>query len=413
MAAITTALRNVIALLTLVLSGPNPAAAADSGEIPSIHNGPVPAAGREVWTLEERWRLSPEEDRDLLVGRIQQVIAGEDGMLYLLDQQLAQVHVFSAEGDYLRSLSREGDGPGESRSPIDLVFLPSGGLGLVQAFPARVIGVDLKGDPLGAIDVRAPKAVKGTDRYLRRVRCRGGTFAYSGQTLSTSRRRSGRVRKMLVVCDDEGKEKVVIHESETRDIMDSKQWVEKEEYFVHDRWELGPGGRVFLAPEFGRYAVHVYEPDGTPSLIISRDFEPRRRTNEEKEGKGVRVQVSGREIDIENIVEDDAPCIDDLHVDSDGALWVRHARSRMDQPEGVLETWDLFDARGRFQRQVSLAVDADPAEDQLFHVGDRRFVLVKGYEERISITIGSGDGEGVEEGTPPFEVIYYEAVPSD
>ncbi len=373
----------------------------------SVHNGREPAGGRETWRLVERWRLDPDSDAGAMLGRVQQVIAGEDGTIYLLDQQLAKVHLFSPDGRYLRSLSREGDGPGESRNPADLVFLPSGGLGLVQSYPARIIGISLTGDPLGAIEVRPAQAVKGTDRFLRRVKSRGGTLSYSGQTIAAGGG-TRRTRKMLAVCDEQGRERACIHATETEDVMSTRRWVEKEEYFVHDCWDLGPDGMVFLAPEYGAYVIQAFRPDGTLALTITRDFEPRRRSAEEKVGLGVKISAGGRELEIDNVIEDHAPCIQSLHVASDGMLWVRDAWGRVSQPAGVFETWDLFDAQGRYQRQVSLAVDAHPDEDQLFRIGQRRFVLIRGFEERVRIQIGGGDGEGVDDGTPSFELICYE-----
>jgi hypothetical protein len=157
------------------------------------------------------------------------------------------------------------------------------------------------------------------------------------------------------------------------------------------------------------HQTRLADPRPDRADALTREFDPRRRTAEEKVGKSVKISTNGRELEINDVIGDYAPCIDALHVGSAGWLWVQHAWSRTDQPAGVFETWDLFDSEGRFPRQVSLAVGADSDGDQVFHLGARRVVLIKGFDEQIRIQVGGGNGEGVDEDTPPFEVICCDA----
>ena len=48
----------------------------------------------------------------------------DDGNIYLLDSQLSEVKVFSPDGEPLKTLSREGDGPGEFRALSSVHVLP-------------------------------------------------------------------------------------------------------------------------------------------------------------------------------------------------------------------------------------------------------------------------------------------------
>ena len=63
---------------------------------------------------------------------IAQIATGPEGDIYLLDQQLTEVKVFSRAGDYLRTIGREGEGPGEFRRPGDMFLLPDGNVGVLQ-----------------------------------------------------------------------------------------------------------------------------------------------------------------------------------------------------------------------------------------------------------------------------------------
>ncbi len=411
-----------VGLIVGLLVGALLAPIAEAGEVamrdgtPWVLNSSTPAEGKQRLELRELWRTSSEEEEDFLLGRIQQVLMDKDGNYYLLDQQLAQVHVLTGDGTYVHSLSREGDGPGESRRPISLIFTPSGGLGLVQAFPAQVVAIDLEGNPESAIELRGPAPKRSMDRYALRVRYRGGTFAYSGRTMAMGRD-GAQPRNMLVTCDTEGSELTTILEKTGSDLMETRRWVEKEEYFVHRSWEIGPGGRLHTAPERDRYAIHIQGADGQLQRVVEREYEARRRTDEEKQDLGPRISSNGEEIQIDAVIGDREPAIRGIHVADSGELWVEHSWSNWEQPEGVWQTLDLFDRDGNYVRQIEFtsAVDRDPENDQLFRVSDDRMVLIKGFDRRISITIGGGGGGDVdvpEEERPPLEVICFAIEPS-
>ena len=71
------------------------------------------------------------------------------------------------------------------------------------------------------------------------------------------------------------------------------------------------------------------------------------------------------------------PAIRQLWVDEDNRLWVAHSRSGVDQPEGVLLTYDVFDSDGAFNEQVEIRCPGDPAEDRLFLLPGGDAVLVR------------------------------------
>src|SRR4029079_9075174 len=83
--------------------------------------------------FQEAWRL---DDDDVLIGLPVDVQIGKQGRIYILDGKLLDVKVFSAEGDFIESLGRQGDGPGEFRNASAISFLPDGSVGVAQAYPA-------------------------------------------------------------------------------------------------------------------------------------------------------------------------------------------------------------------------------------------------------------------------------------
>jgi len=374
-----------------------------------ITNGATPAEGRATLTLEEQWRVGADEE-DVLLGVIRDVEIGPSGEFYLLDSQLSQVHVFSPTGDYLQSLSREGEGPGECRQPVDLVLLSPQEIGIVQGFPGKMIKLDVGGMPLGTVQFGSNDPTQGGFRFVQDVRARGGLMAYAGTEMRQTDEGMHNSR-FIAYCSTEGVDRTRILEREGGDPVRTGKWVEADEYFpMGGRWALGPQGRFFVATERDRYAIEVYDRDGRRERVITRDFEPRKRTAAEKEGvEGISIVANGEAIAIDNVIADYEPCIGSLHVMDDGELWVAHSRSADDPPAGVMLTYDVFAPDGRFVRQVSIACEGVAEEDRLFPLDEGRFALVRGFSNSLRIEIGGGDSpdEAPVEDLAPLQVIYY------
>ena len=70
-----------------------------------IDNGAEPTRGSRIVELEELWEVGGE-DGDLILGVVNRVLIDGDGNIYLLDGQLAEVHVISPEGELLRTMRK-------------------------------------------------------------------------------------------------------------------------------------------------------------------------------------------------------------------------------------------------------------------------------------------------------------------
>ena len=114
-----------------------------------IMNPAKSMAEPETLELKELWRVGGEDD-DVLFGVITDIIADRDGNFYLLDAQLSEIQVYSPDGEHRRTIGRAGEGPGEFRGAFSLLLLPSGNIGVLQAFPSKVVGLTPEGEPADA-----------------------------------------------------------------------------------------------------------------------------------------------------------------------------------------------------------------------------------------------------------------------
>jgi hypothetical protein len=89
-----------------------------------------------------------EVDARYAFSRPSDVAVDAAGQIYVVDREAAAVSVFDGEGEYLRQLGREGQGPGEFQSPRSVVSM--GDMVIVTASRnARLSHFDLRGNHLG------------------------------------------------------------------------------------------------------------------------------------------------------------------------------------------------------------------------------------------------------------------------
>jgi hypothetical protein len=394
------------------------AAAGTPAEAPCIHNSAQPAQGLESVRLEELWRRGGEDD-EVLFGVIVQVQIDEDGNLYLLDGQLSQVEVFSPAGEHLGTLSREGEGPGETRRPGDLVLMPDGNLGLAQNFPGKLVLIDQQGNPAGQIEIGHADPSQGGFSILRRVVCSGGNLVMGASTTRQGDGGQGTQIRTPVIAryTPDGAQEMVYYQDEYTFDFTSGTFTFDEARNLEiplRRFAVGPDGRVYVAPDRERYAIEVFEPDGTLVHTIERDYEIQKRSRDEVDFWRKLYEASLRGVPLEldlKMCETLAPIdwiFGGLTVREDGTLWVRTSRGSRDQPDGVMLTYDVFDHEGRFQKQVAVQCPGRAREDALFFAGPDRMILVKGFMDAVVAMIGGGvTDEEADEEPAPMEVICY------
>lgn len=99
--------------------------------------GTIPTARFED-LFEEVARIEFEEPFREVLTRINKIGIAPDGRIVIADPGSGKVRVYSPTGRLLRSLGRNGDGPGEFRSPTDAAFAEDGSLFVINFAPPRV-----------------------------------------------------------------------------------------------------------------------------------------------------------------------------------------------------------------------------------------------------------------------------------
>ncbi len=399
------------ALLLLV------AATARAGEVtlvdgvPHILNPAQPPQGVQTVELEELWRAGGEDD-EVFFGLIGKVCCDEQGNIYILDSQVCQVYVYAPDGRLLRTLFREGDGPGEIRRPRNLALLGDGTVGVIQEFPGRMVRVDRLNNPAPEIDLmddsgRGAVALDGCFAG-------GPTLLFSGVRLQQPVQGVQRRETFLSIYSPAGKELAILASRPAFRDYNDFVFAEKDE-MPGFYWSncVGPDGRVYTAPRRDEYAVEIYSPQGKLERVIRREYDHLKRTPEAHrrlmdllESIFSAVPFEYR-IEIEDDEYDILAMQGGVRVREDGSLWVLPGRGAYGQPDGVMLTFDIFDPEGHFQRQVAVRGDHDGVWDGFFLAGEDRAVVVTRQIEAIGAQYGDGAAVLSDEEGSTMEVICY------
>ncbi|UCG50545.1 MAG: hypothetical protein JSW58_10075 [Candidatus Latescibacterota bacterium] len=331
-----------------------------------VVNPANPVKPPETVQLEELWRIGGEsEEEGELFGLIRGLTADQNGSVYVMDYQLSQVSMFSPEGEFVRTIGREGEGPGDLRRPDSMCLSPKGFICVAMAYPSRIALFDTTGDPVGTITI--PENKSGAVPIIFRIARAGDHLVMHGVSRKT---------RFICAIDDNGIETARYHE-EMHSFDEATPVYEEKSGSLTGRWDVGPNGKVYVASSFYDYEMSVYNPDGEISYIVERDYEHRKRSKEEKQFVHDWANVNpaailpGTRFEIEDYDKD----IMALHCRDDGTCWVLTSRGFYDRPDGSIGVFDVLDSDGTFVRQVTLLGVGDPHRDRYHFFGDRLYVV--------------------------------------
>ena len=369
-----------------------------------------PADGMEkpaTIELEEQWRLGGEDDEEIF-GVITDVVVDGEGNYYLLDSQLNEIKVYSADGEYLQTIGREGEGPGEFRGAFNMFLVPGGNIGVLQAFPSKIVVLTPDGDPAGEFPV--PESDQAGFRVLLNARYAGDHLALISAFNQPSEQGFTQT-SVLSIVDSSGQQETRLHSQDATMAASTALIAEKEWDTFRNRWAASPDGRAFSAIEFGEYSVNVWDSEGSLDRVIHREYRDHARTAEDKERllkiyKGFTRQIPLPDIKYE--IEDTYNQISQIYARDDGTLWVQTSRGAAGLPDGVVGIFDIFDEQGRFIKQVTLKGEGDAQTDGYFFVGDRLFVVTDFLAALMALQGGGGSQEEyLDEEPEPMQIISY------
>lgn len=377
-------------------------ASALNGSARTVHNSETATLPPQEVQCRELWRVGGESEiEEEFFGFIADIIADAKGNVYLVDSQLSAVRVFSADGAYLRTIGREGQGPGEFLHP-NSAFLLGGSIGVLQTMPNKIELFEMNGKPLSTLSLDLSSY--GGFVMLYGASAIGDALLLHGQ-VSTFRRGSVDYVHFLDVFVD-GKPSGRLYE--TREAMSKTKLEFSEERISplrRDQWAVGSNGCAYVASQ-KEYLVTVIQTDGVTTLAFGRSYDPRKRSKQEIDAlyEVLAPRVRSLPAEFSLCVSDYDRDIQRLFLLED-ACWILTSRGKNDRPKGSMGIFDVFDREGRFLQQVSLLGIGDPRCDHYYIVSGRLYVVI---DAENVITEGFGNVATARSNVEPMTVICYE-----
>lgn len=402
-----------IGILVLILTASAAAAHAEwRGSIETVdgqtivRNPETPAYGEVREEIHEVWRRGGEDDEEIFFGTIAEFLHDEEGNIYLLDGQLSEIQVFAPDGEWLRTIGRRGEGPGEFQNAADMYWGPRGEIGVVQAWPGKIVTITPEGHPGSTFAL--PFRDGGGFQSVTSGQGQGEEVILAGTAWTREGEKS--IQLTYLKRYDAAGDELASYRQTRSEVnfgefeFDEKTWVDYQR-----RWAAAGDGRVAAALSFDDYRIHVWNADGTLDRIIERpDYPEVKRTEAEKDRFQTMYDAFTRWNRGSTFrVSDTHQAVERLFFRDDGTLWVQSGADRWRADDAVFTSFDLYDPEGRFLRSVAFVTGADAAEDGLFFAGDSIYVVTDLYDAMLA-RIGGGDEEEVDLDAEPVTVLAFE-----
>ncbi len=386
-------------------------------EVPVIDN-PLEAPIQRTVDLEEVWRIGDNDEEDFLFGVIGKIIQDGTGCFYMLDTQQSEIFKFSPEGQYLKSVSRKGEGPGEIHMCYNFLLWDDNTIACKNGSPNKIVMFDLEGIPQDSLlpttlsdfgDNHRPSLY----RFARRDRFMVGSGAHHLY-------KDGEQSQFffLSAFDDQANEVYCFDQRKSGYNFRKPIKVDDEADFLpYSNWTLGNDGEVYVATHRTEFFIEVFGFQGNLKRIIQREWPLQKRSKEEieKVKNGYSFSVSGMEMPkISYNISDYSRAINRMSW-IDNQLWVQTEKNAHVEDGYQTYSFDIFDGEGHLLEKRTFKLPVDPKEDRIHWLDGGLVVVVTNVvsarrasvSSNTEVQYGEGKEEALDDELAVLEVVLY------
>lgn len=324
------------------------------------------------WTLDEELRIGTVEgDQNLMFGTVGMIAVDSEGNLYVMDSQAQRVQVFSADGEYLRTIGGPGAGPGELGRGVAFCLMAAGDILTIPDLANQRInrfapdGEALPSSPL-SFDNGIPALFRATDdgRIVYQIR----PMPMPGQTTPPDS------MDTILVLNPDGTPGDTIMRFKSGETVTMRGGAPRITiYSPEPAWDVTNDERVLFGVS-DSYRFGIYS-NGEPERIITKPFERQPVTENDQQAaisfieqaaiaQGAPPQALEQLRSIISFGEH-MPAFSAILSGPQETIWVQHIQSAGDLSEEELADfdmiqdagapeWDVFDADGRYLGIVTM-----------------------------------------------------------
>jgi hypothetical protein len=311
-------------------------------------------------------------------GMIAAIDVADDGRIFVLDQQAAQVRVFDANGTFVQSIGRPGSGPGELSAAAGALLLGAGDtLYVFDAMKQRLHRYAPDGADAGgvAVPIASGMPVAWAIAPQRRLVTQVRPLNLPGMPQQDT---AAMQRDLILLRDAHGEvaDTLLVLES-GRTIDFSSGQARMRLFEAEPVWALLNDGRIVHGRNDG-YSLQVLRADGSVDRVIRKPFERQPLTEADRAAfirlfrQTMEGQVPPQMLDqfLQNIeFADHYPAFSRILGGPDNTIWVQQVRTadRVQREGGTFDAqdvgapeWDVFDDEGRLRGTLTLPARFQP-----------------------------------------------------
>ena len=299
-----------------------------------VKNPKEPMYGEEVFSLEEELSIGEVAGtEEYMFSRIDDIAVDDEENIYILDSKQTHIKTFNRDGEYLKSIGRKGQGPGELQYPVNLTISPMNEI-LINDY-ARCLSIfSIDGNFLRAVSLTTMRMISKP-----KADSRGNIVAsymvFGEEALLVLKKFNSDLEEMYAIFSTEVLKYPYLNP-----------------YYPHCYWEITKDDNIIWGFPT-KYELQVLSPEGNLIKRIVKDYKPVKITNEEKETL-INEKMGG----YENIPPEVKIQWDEFHnafiyltVDDFGRIFVRTFEKVI---EGNDYYYDVFNSEGKYIAKIPL-----------------------------------------------------------
>jgi hypothetical protein len=343
-----------------------------------VTNPAEPTRPNMTIEMEELFRIGDDDTAgdEYIFTFIGGIAVGEDHRIYVQVAREDIVNCYDGEGEYIRTIGRQGQGPGEMYLAQGVSLGPDGNLWVPSMGSGRLVLFTPDGEFLRNITFTQvpPLFIQTTSDGFMGIHLRQRLLNDNVAEITYMLRRFNTEGDTLNTLFDR---------SVQLDITDLQLGGVQENIPLYT---LDGEGRIWQSrPRSDLYQINVFNPDGTMDMVVEKDVPPipksQQEIDEERETvmRLIEQQAGGQlppDFHLDYEPDPNRAFLGIPYYDPAGYIWAQVSR------EGTHDTsaFDLFDESGRFLQRIQIEGVAAPAFLQFV---DDRLYLVESDPEGI------------------------------
>jgi len=293
-----------------------------------VKNPKEPMYGRDVFHLEEELSIGGEGKGDeYIFSEIRDIAIDSEDRIYVLDQRECHVKLFEKSGKYVKTIGNKGQGPGEMSSPSTLQITAQNEIAVNDSSARK-------------IHFFAPDG-----KFLQSL-SQGNMGFFADPKIDTD----GNITASYMIMDNEVTYVLKKFNHQLKELLPIfstiiLKYPNLNPFFPQCYWDIVEENKIIWGFA-DKYELFIIDTEGKTVKKITREYEPVKITDEEKEER-----IEGLRGGVKLVWNDHHNPFIHLCADDEGRIFTRTYEKA---PESGKYYYDVFDRDGKFMAKIPL-----------------------------------------------------------